>query len=340
MTDDLFSVEEDLLDAAKAYLEAGHFKNPDAKKEFASFVKAYGRLLRQTKRMVRISDRSAAELRDLTKSLDEKNEMLEGLSEKLSKYLSPQVYASIFSGERDVELTTERKKLTVFFSDIKDFTATTDGMEPEDLTALLNSYLTEMSEIALKHGATIDKYIGDAMMLFFGDPETEGVKEDARRCVRMAIEMQERMVSLEEEWRAEGYSNPFKMRIGINTGYCNVGNFGSVDRMDYTIIGGEVNLAARLEGLAEPGGITLSYETYAQVRDMVRAKKNEPIQVKGIQRKVVPYAVQGLSDESDARFFRKEKKGMRVFVDLKGLTKRQRQSAIKDMKEIIKRLDH
>jgi adenylate cyclase len=96
--------------------------------------------------------------------------MLEGLSSKLSKYLAPQVYQSIFSGHQDVSHETKRKKLTVFFSDLKDFTQITDDLEAEDLTGLLNEYFTEMSKIALQYGATIDKFIGDAMLMFFGDP--------------------------------------------------------------------------------------------------------------------------------------------------------------------------
>jgi class 3 adenylate cyclase len=141
----------------------------------------------------------------------------------------------------------QRKKLTIYFSDIKDFTATTENMSSEDLTYLLNKYFTEMSTIALSHGATIDKFVGDAMLMFFGDPETRGVKEDALACVRMAIAMQRRMRDLQSMWREKGYENPFQVRIGINTGFCNVGNFGSDARMDYTVIGAEVNLAARPE---------------------------------------------------------------------------------------------
>ena len=109
--------------------------------------------------------------------------MLESLSGKLSKYLSPQIYRSIFSGEKNVEVASQRKKLTIFFSDIAGFTETTDLLESEELTSLLNQYLREMSSIALEHGATIDKFIGDAMMLFFGDPETRGAREDATACV-------------------------------------------------------------------------------------------------------------------------------------------------------------
>jgi PAS domain-containing protein len=134
----------------------------------------------------------------------EKNTMLEGLSSKLSKFLSPQLYRSIFSGTNNVEVASKRKKLTVFFSDIVAFTETTNNLESEELTDILNRYLTEMSAIALQYGATIDKYIGDAMLLFFGDPETRGVKEDAKACVLMAIAMQRRMRELEYQWRERG----------------------------------------------------------------------------------------------------------------------------------------
>src|SRR5262245_18400384 len=116
--------------------------------------------------------------------------MLEALSSKLSKYLSPQIYESIFSGEQEVEISAKRKKLTIFFSDIAGFTETTENLESEELTDVLNHYLTEMSTISLAYASTIDKYIGDAMLLFFGDPLSRGVKEDAKACVMMAIAMQ------------------------------------------------------------------------------------------------------------------------------------------------------
>jgi len=239
------------------------------------------------------------EIEERNSALDEKTTMLESLSVKLSKYLSPQVYASIFAGSRDVELATERKRLTVFFSDIKDFVATTADMQPEDLTAMLNRYFTAMSKIALAYGAHIDKFIGDAMLMFFGDPETKGAEEDARACVRMAVAMQRQMVELEQEWRASGFEQPFQMRIGINTGYCNVGNFGSEDRMDYTIIGAEVNLAARIQADADPGGILISYPTWALVRDIVRAEERGNIAAKGIRREVRVFAVASILDDHD-----------------------------------------
>jgi class 3 adenylate cyclase len=218
-------------------------------------------------------------------ALSERTAMLRSLSEKLSHYLSPQVYKSIFEGVQDTKIQAKRKKLTIYFSDIKDFTSTTEDMEPEDLTYLLNKYFSEMSKIALEYGATIDKFVGDAMLVFFGDPQTRGVREDALQCVRMAVAMQRRMADLQALWREKGYDKPFRMRVGINTGYCNVGNFGSDLRMDYTIIGAEVNLAARLEQNAAPDGVMLSYETWALVQDEFRAEESAPVKAKGSARR-------------------------------------------------------
>lgn len=271
--------------------------------------------------------------------VDEKSRMLEALSSKLSKYLAPQVYQSIFSGRRDVSLETTRKKLTVFFSDLKDFTQTTDDLEPEDLADLLNEYFTEMSKIALEHGATIDKFIGDAMLMFFGDPETKGVEGDATACVTMAIAMQRRMRELQNAWRTRGFQQPLRMRIGMNTGYCNVGNFGSTDRMDYTIIGGEVNLAARLEEHADPDGILLSYETYALVRARVTAEEREAIEVKGIRRAIRPYALTEFLDEPGAEdLISSEIDGMSVRIDVRHLDDTRRQALLAELADISDRL--
>ncbi len=148
----------------------------------------------------------------------------------------------------------------MFFSDIADFTATADDLESEELTGLLNHYLTEMAKIALEHGATIDKYVGDASWRFSAI-RRRGVSR-RMACVNMAIAMQRRMRELQFEWRDAGLEKPFQLRIGINTGYCTVGNFGSEDRMDYTIIGNEVNLASRLQSNTEPGSILVSHETF------------------------------------------------------------------------------
>ena len=148
-----------------------------------------------------------------------------------------------------------------------------------------------MALIAQKHGATIDKYIGDAMMVFFGDPDSEGEREDARACVRMSLEMQDKIKDLQKNWRNEGFADPFEVRMGINTGYCNVGNFGSEQRLTYTVIGGEVNVAQRLEAAAEPNGILISYETYAHAQDLIDVEQKGAIQMKGINRDIKTFAI-------------------------------------------------
>jgi class 3 adenylate cyclase len=264
-----------------------------------------------------VQRRQAATIRGMNQELETANDFLATLSMKISRYLSPQIYKSIFSGQKDVTIHTERKKLTIFFSDIKDFTATTERLQPEQVTLLLNEYFTEMSNIALKHGGTIDKFVGDAILIFFGDPESNGEGEDAKACLRMAADMQHRLAELNVKWRNEGVEHPFRVRMGINSGYCNVGNFGSADRMDYTIIGAEANLAARLQSVAEPGRIVVSYETYALVRDILVAHALPPITMKGISREVVPYAVEGMLDATghSVEIFSEHITGLDFYLD-------------------------
>ena len=256
-------------------------------------------------------------LEERSRELEAANDFLVRISTKISHYLAPQIYKSIFSGQKDVTIHTERKELTIFFSDIMGFTATTERLQPEEITLLLNEYFTEMSAIALKHGGTVDKFIGDALVIFFGDPETKGTVEDARACLNMATEMQRRLAELNVKWRSAGTEQPFRVRMGVNTGFCNVGNFGSVDRMDYTAIGAEVNLASRLQSIAEPGHIVISYETYALVRDIVAARALPQISVKGIGRMVVPYVVEGVLDEAGRKIeiFSEHMTGLDFYLD-------------------------
>ena len=222
---------------------------------------------------------------------ERKKEETERLSVNLAKYLPPQVHEAIFSGEFDTGITTKRRKLTIFFSDISNFTSTSEGLQPEDLTRYLNEYFSEMTDIALDHGATIDKYIGDAMMVFFGDPDSKGEQEDARACVKMALKMRDRISDLQDKWQKQGFADPFVIRMGMNTGYCNVGNFGSDQRLTYTIIGSEVNVAQRLEASAQPGGILMSYETYAHAQDLIEVEQLNSISMKGVKREIKVFSV-------------------------------------------------
>lgn len=265
---------------------------------------------------------------------------LQALSEKLGRYLAPQVVKSLFDGSRDAELRTQRKKLTVFFSDIKDFTASTARWQPEDITFLLNSYFSEMSKIADEYGGTLDKFIGDGMMVFFGDPETRGVKEDALQCVRMALAMQRRMSELQSLWREMGSDKTFQIRCGIHTGYCDVGNFGSDTRLDYTIIGSEVNKTSRLEQAADPGGILISKDTWALVQDEIVADARVPLHAKGFPEPIETYSVRGeaRADETTRKVFQWERLGMRVLIDLDRLPTAERAAAAVELRQMADRL--
>ena len=219
-----------------------------------------------------------------------KTERLEKISNQLAKYLSPQIYKNIFETDTDKVETYTRKKLTIFFSDIKEFTNLSDRLDPDLLAEIINEYLSEMTEIALQFGGTIDKFIGDAILIFFGDPETEGTAVDAKRCLDMAIAMRNRVGELDEVWKKEkGISQGLQVRTGISTGYCTVGNFGSVQRVDYTVLGSPVNLAARLEAACSPQEILVSPETKGLVSELFEFEEKKPIKLKGFYDTVKPY---------------------------------------------------
>ena len=230
-----------------------------------------------------------------------KTKRLEKISNQLAKYLSPQIYKNIFETDTDKVETYTRKKLTIFFSDIKEFTSLSDRLDPDLLAEIINEYLSEMTEIALKFGGTIDKFIGDAILIFFGDPETEGTAVDAERCLNMAIAMRERVGELDAVWKKEkGISEGLQVRTGISTGYCTVGNFGSVQRVDYTVLGSPVNLAARLEAACAPQQILVSPETKGLVDTLFEFEEQKPIRLKGFSDTIKPYQLI-INDEKEKR---------------------------------------
>ena len=220
---------------------------------------------------------------------EKQQQLLQKASDRLSKYLSPQICEQIFS---DVEFDTGtgRKKLTIFFSDIVNFTSITESMEAEELSGFLNFYLTNMCEIALKYGGTIDKFIGDSVMIFFGDPQSKGPEQDALACCNMGIEMLA-FVEKNEELFKEQFNFPEKLeiRIGVHSGVCSVGNFGSDQRLDYTVIGRAVNVAARLEQAAPKNSMLFSNSTKSLLGDTFQVSDSIEVKAKGIDRPIIGY---------------------------------------------------
>ena len=220
---------------------------------------------------------------------EKQQQLLQKASDRLSKYLSPQICEQIFS---DVEFDTGtgRKKLTIFFSDIVNFTSITESMEAEELSGFLNFYLTNMCEIALKYGGTIDKFIGDSVMIFFGDPQSKGPEQDALACCNMGIEILA-FVEKNEELFKEQFNFPEKLeiRIGVHSGVCSVGNFGSDKRLDYTVIGRAVNVAARLEQAAPNNSLLVSNSPKSLLGDPVQVSDSIEVKAKGIDRPIIGY---------------------------------------------------
>jgi class 3 adenylate cyclase len=234
-----------------------------------------------------------------TEELSIANKRLQNAQKQISKYIDPNVAEKIFEGEFTAELSHQRIKLTMFFSDIKDFTQFTDASDPEDVAKLLNEYLGEMAQIVQAWGGTIPQFTGDSIYAIFGAPDSKGELNDALSCVNMAVEMQERMKILREKWWNQGIQFPFEIRCGIHTGMANVGNYGSEGFMEYSAIGLNTNLASRLEQVCEPGEIYLSHSTWALVKDEISCEEVGTIEVKGFHYPIQTYRVL-LSDKKVA----------------------------------------
>lgn len=209
----------------------------------------------------------------------------------IRRYLPGQLADRILAGGHGETTKHERRKLTIFFSDVAGFTNLSDEQDAEELAGVLNEYLSEMTGIADRFGATINQLVGDGIMIFFGAPTATDDRDHALRAVRMAHEMQRRMVELREAWFRRGIQHPFRIRIGINTGFASVGDFGSPGRMMYSAIGQQTNLAARIQAHCEPDRILLSHSTWALVQDEIACTPKGELQVKGLHYPVLVYEV-------------------------------------------------
>jgi len=190
-------------------------------------------------------------------------------------------------------MATARKQLTMVFSDIRGFTAFSDVAEPEEVIAFLNAYLSNLTDLVFKYEGTLDKFLGDGMLVFFNDPVPQ--PDHAKRAVQMALDMRQRAREMRKDWNIG--DSQLDLGIGISTGYVTVGTIGSEHRMEYTVIGQQVNLAARLVNVAEPGQIIISQRTYDMVHDLVEVSEVGPLNVKGFQQAVVAYNVLGIKGE-------------------------------------------
>ena len=211
----------------------------------------------------------------------------EALRRSFESYFPPSVVERILADPAMIS-RGQRKELTILFSDIKDFTAHSSSYSPDRIRGFLNDYFETMVEVVFTYKGTVDKYIGDGLMVFFGDPEP--TPDHALRSVQAAIEMQKKARELSAKWAGEG-GFPVRVRIGINTGEVVVGNMGSSRRLSYTVLGSAVNLAKRLESSAPVDGILISQRTRDLIAPFISTRLFGEIQVKGVEVPVRVYEV-------------------------------------------------
>ncbi len=212
------------------------------------------------------------------------------IKQAFSHYLSKEVINELMNDPSKLKLGGERRKLTVIFSDVRGFTNFSESHQPEEVVAMLNEILSEQVKVVFKYGGTLDKFVGDELMAFFGAPGNTHIKDHALFAVRTSVEIQAKVKVLQQTWTAH-QKESLSIGIGINSGDMVVGNMGSAERMDYTVIGDNVNLAARLCSAAGKGEIIVSEATYEQVKLEVKAEKLEPISVKGKAKPISIYRI-------------------------------------------------
>ncbi|MFW2176442.1 MULTISPECIES: adenylate/guanylate cyclase domain-containing protein [unclassified Moraxella] len=228
--------------------------------------------------------RLIARIHDYQIQLNEKQyriETLVSITNKLTRFVPPQIWQPIIKTNSPVAVVNQRRKLTILFSDIVGFTDLSDTISPDHLANILNTYFDRMTQITLKYGATLDKFLGDGLLCYFGDSQTNNERDNAILCINMAIDMRREMGVLRQQWRLLGFEGLY-VRFGINTGYCYVGNFGSRNRMAYTVIGKEANFASRLESAAQKNQILISESTYHLVSHVHNCQYVGEIRLKGL----------------------------------------------------------
>ncbi len=284
-------------------------KEPDTERQLTETIDQLRESIREKNRANRelknARDLLEVKVRERTKELEEAREDLLRLNQELEqkvkeqlrklkrhdqlrRYLSPTLAKTILATDEILGAEPQRKLLTVVFTDIRGFSTLTEGLEPEELFQLLSHYFSIMIDIVHRFDGTLNKIIGDGLLVFFGDPVP--MEDHAKRAVQMAVRMQQKVKQLKKEWRR--YDHELGMGIGINTGYVTIGNVGSDTHRDYTIIGNQVNVASRLENLAKAGEILISRRTLSLLNHEQAVTEMGDITVKGIHSPVKTYRVE------------------------------------------------
>ncbi|WP_424100635.1 adenylate/guanylate cyclase domain-containing protein [Moorena producens] len=256
----------------------------------SGLILVIGRLRQTAKELKRrVRERTAA-LAEANQDLEKRNQII---SQIFGRYLSKEVVDKLLEKPEELKLGGQRKTLTILTSDLRGFTALSERLLPEEVVQILNLYLKYMSEVITKYQGTIDKFMGDGILVLFGAPTAR--EDDTKRAVACAVAMQLAMVPVNETMNAWGYP-PLEMGIGINTGDVVVGNIGSEKRTDYSVVGSQVNLTYRIESYTIGGQILISESTFEQVKSIVMIHGYKQVQPKGVKQPITIYQVVGIGD--------------------------------------------
>lgn len=288
----------------------------------SALLSLYKKQQRQQERLIKLSDANEAKLTQTNKTLD-------ALTENLSRFVPQTVVKALMQDGQDDLVRLKRQEITVFFSDIVGFTSLTERLEPEQLAMIMSDYFTKMSEICDKWGGTLDQFIGDAIIIFFGAPESTGTKNDAAKAIGMTLEMSEALHLLRQSWSQQGLNLDFQVRMGLSTGFSHVGNFGAADRLHYTALGNVVNEAARIQELGKAGQILLSQDTYAHIKDNYDCNEYDKVTLKGYSHKLTLYELSLQQKTWQSQLITHEQTGFQMHLD---------PSSIKDKDQAIDQL--
>jgi len=248
------------------------------------------------------------------------------LADAFGKYISKDLLKEIVTHKKELKLGGGKRTITIFFSDIRNFTSISEKLKPEELVKLLNEYLTEMGKIILDYKGTVDKFIGDAIMAFWNAPLT--LDNHAEMACRATIEQVRKIKELQEKWKKEGMPL-VEIGCGLHTGSAIIGNMGSEDRFDYTAIGDTINLGSRLEGLTKQYGVSIivSEDVYNAVKDKFNFRKLDTVRVKG---KNIPVRIYELVVDENKEFNEKYERALQLY------SKSEFKEAVKEFESALK----
>ena len=321
---------DELITSIEAELASTKASSSQTHTLLSALLSLYKKQQRQQARLIKLSDANEAKLTQTNKTLD-------ALTKNLSRFVPNVVVNALMQDAQDEIVRLKRQEITVFFSDIVGFTTMTERLEPEQLATIMSDYFTEMSLICDRWNGTLDQFIGDAIVIFFGAPDSTGAKNDATQAIGMALEMNEKINHLRHKWSQEGLNFNFQARMGLSTGFSHVGNFGAANRLHYTALGNVVNEAARIQAWGQAGQILLSQDTYGYIKDSYDCREYDTVTLKGQSRQLRLYELSLQQQEWQSQLLSHQQDGFQMHLDPSSID--DKDQAIRTLKKALAEIE-